>query len=83
MFSTIFSILGSVLLLSGAAVWTAVIQRARAISIDVILAQQTSAIPLALQVSAGRGLYMTWAAFVCLSVSIFPYLLAYVYHSFL
>ena len=36
-----------------------------------------SAIPI-IMVSAGPGLFLTWAAFACLAVSIVPYMLRYV-----
>jgi hypothetical protein len=75
--SAFFSILGSILLLSGAAVWTAIIKKAQALNhLDVIL--ENISVPLNLQLSAGRGLYLTWAAYACLSVSILPYMLRYV-----
>ena len=74
--STCFSILGSILLLSGAAIWTAIIKRAQAIEIEVSLPNISE--PLDQQVSSGNGIYLIWAACACLSVSIFPYLIRYV-----
>jgi hypothetical protein len=33
---------------------------------------------MGITVSVGPGLYLTWAAFACLAVSIVPYMLRYV-----
>lgn len=74
--SAVFAILGSIFLLSGVAVWTAIIQNAQELSHLNITLENTS-MQLSLQLAAGRGLYLTWIAFACLSMSIVPYMLRY------
>ncbi|KIM82291.1 hypothetical protein PILCRDRAFT_820674 [Piloderma croceum F 1598] len=73
-YSSLFAILGSIFLLSGAAVWTAIIKNAQGLShLDITL--ENTSVQLSLQLAAGRGLFLTWAAYVCLSISIVPYML--------
>jgi hypothetical protein len=60
--SSFIAILGSLLLASGAALWTDIIMKTK--SIDPVLG---------IEVSMGLGIYMTWAAFACLVFSIYPY----------
>jgi hypothetical protein len=76
-YSAVFAILGSIFLLSGVAVWTAIIHNAQGLShLDITL--ENTSVQLSLQFAAGHGLYLTWTAFACLSMSIVPYMLRYV-----
>jgi len=68
--STASAIIGSLMLLIGAALWTVMIKRAEAIN-DVVIGASNA--PLGIQVSVGAALYMLWAAFACLLVSCVPY----------
>jgi len=73
--SSSLSVLGSFLLLVGAALWTVIINKAASLNnAPVTLNGET--IPLGIITTAGPGLYMTWAAFACLTVSIVPYMLS-------
>lgn len=81
-FSSLFAILGSIFLLSGAAVWTAIIKNVQGLNHIAITLENTS-VQLSLQLAAGRGLFLTWAAFACLSISIVPYMMMYVLYFFL
>lgn len=72
--STSCAILASILVLAGSALWTVIIKKAEDIntwSVDV----QSVQVPLGIQVSAGHGLYLVWAAFACLVTSIIPYMI--------
>jgi len=71
LFSSSMAILGSLLLLVGAALWTVIIQKTEAINSITV----NGNVPLGIEVSVGSGLYMLWAAFACLAVSIVPYML--------
>lgn len=74
--STAFALIGSLLLLIGAAIWTVVINKSDAIN-DVMVGSTPA--PLGIIVSIGPALYMLWAAFAVLLVSVVPYMLVYVY----
>ncbi|PPQ99578.1 hypothetical protein CVT24_005366 [Panaeolus cyanescens] len=67
--STLFTVLASVMLLVAAAIWTTVINKAKAIN-DLVLPGYGS---LGITVSMGNGVLMTWAAFVVMVVAIVPY----------
>jgi hypothetical protein len=70
--STTLAVLGSLLLLIGAAIWTVAIKKAE--SINSLVVTQTT-VPLGIFVSLGPGLYLIWAAFVCLLISTVPYMI--------
>jgi hypothetical protein len=80
--STLFAIAGSMLLLIGASIWTVIIQRSAAIN-DLLVssANDSQTMPLGIVISVGPGLFLTWAAFACLVVSVVPYMIRYVIHS--
>jgi hypothetical protein len=73
--STSFAILGTVLLLIAAAMWTAMVNMSADVNAFVIQAQAST--PLGIVVHAGPGLYILWAAFACLFASIVPYMIRY------
>jgi len=73
--SSSLSVLGSFLLLIGAALWTVVIAKAGSINGYSLTANGVS-VPQGIITTAGPGLYMLWAAFACLTVSIVPYMLS-------
>ena len=71
------AIAGSILLLVGAALWTVIIKKAEAINIMEV-SLNGSSVPLGINVSVGIGLYLLWASFAVLAISIVPYMLRYV-----
>ncbi|KDR85268.1 hypothetical protein GALMADRAFT_234029 [Galerina marginata CBS 339.88] len=71
--SAIFSAVGSLFLLVAAGLWTVMIKKTQAINIAVNPLNQQ---PLRIIVTEGNGLFLTWAAFVCLFVSIVPYVVS-------
>ncbi|KAJ3512629.1 hypothetical protein NLJ89_g3415 [Agrocybe chaxingu] len=74
--SAIFSIVGSILLLIGASIWTIVINKSASINDLLIFIRQTGTqSPVGISVSMGTAMYLTWAAFACLFASVFPYLI--------
>jgi len=73
--SSSLAILGSFLLLVGAALWTVIIKKTEAINTKFVNLHG-SAVPMGIVVSVGPGLFLTWAAFACLAVSIVPYMLS-------
>ncbi|KXN81118.1 hypothetical protein AN958_06072 [Leucoagaricus sp. SymC.cos] len=73
--STLFAIAGSLLLLIGASIWTVIIQRSSGIN-DAQLNTGSQSVPFGVVVSVGPGLFLTWAAFACLVVSIVPYMIS-------
>jgi len=73
--STLFAIAGSLLLLIGASIWTVIIQRSAAIN-DLLVNVGNQSTPLGIIVSVGPGLFLTWAAFACLVVSVVPYMIS-------
>ena len=80
--STLFAIAGSLLLLIGASIWTVIVQRSAAIN-DLVVesANGSQTMPLGINVSVGPGLFLTWAAFACLVVSVIPYMIRFVIFS--
>lgn len=80
--STLFAIAGSLLLLIGASIWTVIVQRSAAINDLVVESVNGSrTMPLGINVSVGPGLFLTWAAFACLVVSVIPYMIRFVIFS--
>ncbi len=73
--STVFAILGSVLLLIGVAIWTVILKKAQTINSIVI---EPGAVPLGINVKIGDELFIAWAAFALLTASIIPYMIRYV-----
>ncbi|PPQ64742.1 hypothetical protein CVT26_002686 [Gymnopilus dilepis] len=68
--SAIFSIIGTILLLIGAILWTVAVKKSEVINTAVNPLNQQ---PLEIIVSQGNGLVITWIAFACLCASVFPY----------
>lgn len=73
--STIFSISGSLLLVIGASIWTVMIKKSEDIN-DILIGTPSNPVQIGIVLSAGSGLYLTWAAFVCLVVSVVPYMIS-------
>jgi hypothetical protein len=71
--SAIFSLLGSLLLLIGASLWTVVIKKSQVINMAVNPNNQQL---LRITVTEGSGLFITWAAFVVLLASVIPYFIS-------
>lgn len=74
LFSSIFAIVGTLFLLIGAAIWTAVVYKAQ--SVNRLVTRRDSTIPLGFNVSVGSTLYLLWAAFACMLGSIIPYMIS-------
>ncbi|KAJ7630513.1 actin cortical patch SUR7/pH-response regulator pali [Roridomyces roridus] len=72
--STGFAVLGSVFLLVGASIWTAVLRKAQAIN-PVQVGLPADHVQIGILVSMGHGLPLLWAAFASLLVSIVPYMI--------
>lgn len=60
------------LLLIGASLWTVMIKKSQAINTAV---NPLSQVKIGIIVTEGNGLFILWAAFVCLFVSVIPYML--------
>ncbi|KAF8058249.1 actin cortical patch SUR7/pH-response regulator pali [Lyophyllum atratum] len=73
--STIFSVAGSLLLLIGASIWTVIIKKSADVN-TIPIGDSSNAVPIGIIVSVASGLYLTWAAFVCLVVSVVPYMIS-------
>ncbi|KAJ6574688.1 hypothetical protein B0H19DRAFT_1125285 [Mycena capillaripes] len=74
--STAFAIIGSLFLLIGASIWTVMIKKTDSINGLMIGSAQTGKVPIGIDVSIGTGLYLIWASFVTLVVSIVPYMVS-------
>ncbi|KAF9478692.1 hypothetical protein BDN70DRAFT_879596 [Pholiota conissans] len=72
-FSSIISTIGALFLLIAASLWTVLIKKAQAINTAT---QALNGEPVGITVSEGNGLFLTWAAFVCLFISVIPYVLS-------
>lgn len=73
--STLFAILGSASLLIAATIWTVVIGKAQSIN-HFFVGDPAAPVPLGIDVSVGNGLFLLWAAFACLVVSIVPIMMS-------
>jgi len=73
--STAFALLGSLFILIGAAIWTVLIKKAEMVN-SILIGSNGTSVLLGIFVSASSGLYMIWAAFACLFVSIVPYMIS-------
>jgi hypothetical protein len=71
--STSLSVIGSLMLLIGASIWTVLIKKSEGIN-DFVIGPNNNPVPLGIVVSVGSGLYMVWAAFACMLISIVPYM---------
>jgi hypothetical protein len=71
--STTFSIIGSLFILIGASIWTVMIKKTQSIN-TAIIANTVPPVTAGIEVTIGTGLYMIWAAFVTLAVSVIPYM---------
>ncbi|KAF9519787.1 hypothetical protein BS47DRAFT_1287895 [Hydnum rufescens UP504] len=67
------SIFGALMTLIGASVWTALIKRSQSIN-----SYQVYTVPLGIKVSYGIALWLIWAAFITMLLSIMPYFLRWV-----
>ncbi|KAI0359071.1 hypothetical protein OH77DRAFT_1396170 [Trametes cingulata] len=73
--STLFAVLGSLTLLIGATIWTVMIQKAQSIN-KFVVGPSAAPVPLGITVSTGDALFLLWAAWACLLVSILPYMIS-------
>lgn len=73
--STSAAVVASIFVLAGSALWTVVIKKAEDINTWTVNVQSVQ-VPLGIEVSAGIGLYLAWAAFACLVTSIIPYMIS-------
>ncbi|KAJ7693647.1 actin cortical patch SUR7/pH-response regulator pali [Mycena rosella] len=73
--STALAIVGAILLLIGASIWTAMIHKAQSIN-SVMIGPPASPVLAGIVVSVGPGLFMIWAAFVALFASVVPYMVS-------
>ncbi|EIN13394.1 hypothetical protein PUNSTDRAFT_94437 [Punctularia strigosozonata HHB-11173 SS5] len=75
--STLFALVGSLLLLVAAAIWTAALASARSVNaLHLTRPDAAPAIALGIHLDAGNGLFILWAAFATLFASLGPYLVS-------
>ncbi|KAF7367252.1 hypothetical protein MSAN_00787100 [Mycena sanguinolenta] len=72
--SSFTAVIGSIFVLISATIWTVMIKRAE--SINTALISGSTPIPVGIVVSIGKGLFLMWAAFVTLLVSVVPYMIS-------
>lgn len=75
MTSTIFAVIGAVLLLIGAVIWTVIVKKAQDINTFTVNVPNASPVPLGITVDVGNGILLAWAAWACLVASIIPYMI--------
>jgi len=73
LFSTIFAVVASLMLLVGSAIWTVLIQKTSSIN-DMVIG--SSSVPAGIIISTGIGPYFSWTAFALVTVSIIPYMIS-------
>ncbi len=72
--STFFAIIGSLMLLIGATIWTVVIKKTQSVN-GIMVGQPGNMVPLGIDVTIGSALYLAWAGFGTLVASIIPYMI--------
>ena len=70
--SAFLSVVSTVLLLAGAAIWTVLVNKSKSINTLTIGSQS---VPLGIVVTSGVGLSLAWASFVISAISVIPYML--------
>lgn len=75
--STILAAIGSIMLLIGCTIWTVLIKKAQSVN-NITVGPAAAPVPLGIDVSVGNALFLAWAAFACLTVSLIPYMIMYV-----
>ncbi|KAF7306571.1 hypothetical protein MIND_00448400 [Mycena indigotica] len=73
--STGFSVLGSVFILIGASIWTTLIKRAETVN-SIMIGNASNPVSVGIQVSSGPALFLMWASFASLFVSVVPYMIS-------
>ncbi|KAF8649867.1 hypothetical protein AX16_005629 [Volvariella volvacea WC 439] len=73
--SAVLAILGSIFLLVGASIWTAMVNRVSDVN-NFMIGTDSNPSLVGISVSAGNGLHLAWASFACLLVSIVPYMIS-------
>jgi len=77
--SAIFSLTSAILLLIASSTYSILIKKCEAInSILLTVATTDQKIPLGIVVSGGTGIYLIWAACVCMVLSVIPYFIRYI-----
>ncbi len=75
--STVFAILGSLLLLVGVVIWTVIVKKAEDIN-TFLVGQPSAPVDIGITVSIGDGIILAWVATACLVASSVPYMIRYV-----
>ncbi|KAI6045077.1 actin cortical patch SUR7/pH-response regulator pali [Pisolithus marmoratus] len=70
--SAALAILSTIFILIGAAIWTSLVKKAETIN----TMQISPGVLDGMSLSYGTGIYLSWAAFACLTASIVPYMLS-------
>jgi len=73
--SSITAIAGSIMILVSASIWTVLVNKSAAVN-NIIIQSPGTEILVGIELSAGSGLFITWAAFACLFVSVVPYMVS-------
>jgi len=73
--STGSAVLSSIFVLTGSAIWTVIIQKSRSVE-NLLVGPSGGRVPVGIVVSTGPALYLAWASFACLVVSIVPYMIS-------
>jgi len=74
--ATLFALVGSINLLIGASLWTVLINKSMSVNSLIVGQDGSNPSPVGIEVSAGNALYMTWAAFACLTTATVPYMIS-------
>ncbi|OCH96693.1 hypothetical protein OBBRIDRAFT_743565 [Obba rivulosa] len=75
--STLVAIMGSLMLLVGAAIWTAIIKKTESSINGLLVGPTASPVPLGITVSTGDALFLLWASCACLIISVLPYMISW------
>ncbi|RPD63253.1 hypothetical protein L226DRAFT_451078 [Lentinus tigrinus ALCF2SS1-7] len=74
MLSTAFALVGALALLIGATIWTVIIEKSKSVN-DIMVGPASSQVSLGILVSTGNAIFLLWASWACLLVSILPYMI--------
>ena len=74
--STAFAVIAAIALLIGATIWTVIIRKAESVN-ELMVGPEGSPVPLGIVVSTGSAIYLVWASWACILISILPYMIRY------
>ncbi|KAF9526500.1 hypothetical protein CPB83DRAFT_816825 [Crepidotus variabilis] len=76
-FSSLFALASAMLLLIASAIWTVLVKKCESINTILLeVVNSSERVPVGIVIQAGTGLWIMWAACVCMVLSVIPYFIS-------